>query len=119
MIISQAHAQTQKWTDISPACVNDGVATIQGIGCVLANILSVFLTVLGLAGLVMVIYAAFNLLLSGGNSQAMVKSKNTLTFAVVGIVLALSAFIIINLISNFTGIDIITNFSIPGSSTNY
>lgn len=115
-IIEQAYAQTQEWSSINSACVNgDGVATIQGIGCMLANIMSVVLTLLGISGFIMVIYAAFNMMIMGGNSQTVEKSKNTITMAIVGIILALSSFIIINLISSFTGVDLIKNFSVPGS----
>ena len=116
-IVKPVYAQTQEWTE--GVCVRNDVATIQGIGCMLANIFSVALTLLGIAGFIMIIYAALNMMLSGGNSQAVEKSKNTITFAVVGIILALSSFIIINLISSFTGINAIRDFIIPGSSTNW
>lgn len=119
-LIPQAYAQTQEWADISQGCVSsDGVATVQGIGCLLANVFSVALTALGIAGFIMIIYAAFNMMIMGGNSQATEKSKNTITFAIIGIILALSSFIIINIISSFTGIEIIKNFSIPGSGKNW
>ncbi len=115
-IIPQAYAQTKEWSEIGAGCVSeDGVATVQGFGCMMANVLSVFLTVLGIVGFVMIIYAAFNMMIMGGNSQATEKSKNTITYAIIGIILALSSFIIINLIANFTGLDVIKNFSIPGS----
>ena len=58
-------------------------------------------------------------MLSGGKSQEVEKSKNSITFAVIGIILALSSFIIINLIAEFTGISILKNFTIPGSETNW
>ena len=118
-IVKQAYAQTQTWTEISPGCVNGDVATIQGVGCLIANIFSVSLTVLGIVGFIMIIYAAFNMMIMGGNSQATEKSKSTITFAIVGIILALSSFIIINLISNFTGIEAIKTFAIPGSGKNW
>jgi len=118
-LIPQAYAQTQSWSAINASCVVNDTATIQGIGCLLANVLSVALTLIGLAGFVMLLYAAFNMMLSAGNAQAMEKSKNTMTFAVVGIILALSAFIILNLIVDFTGIELLRTFSIPGSDTNW
>jgi len=119
-IIQQAYAQTQEWSNISTGCVSeDGVATIQGVGCLLANVFSIALTVLGIIGFIMIIFAAFNMMVMGGNSQATEKSKNTITFAVIGIILALSSFIIINLISSFTGIEVIKNFSIPGSGKDW
>ncbi|AKM81009.1 MAG: hypothetical protein UT13_C0001G0045 [Candidatus Pacebacteria bacterium GW2011_GWF2_38_9] len=118
-IVKQAYAQTQAWSDISEGCVNNGTATIQGIGCMLANVFSIALTALGIAGFIMIIYAAFNMMIMGGNSQATEKSKNTITMAVVGIILALSSFIIVNLISDFTGLEVIKNFTIPGSAKNW
>ena len=118
-IVQPVQAQTQEWTAINQSCVVNGVASIQGIGCLLANVLSVALTILGIVGFVMIIYSGLSLMLSAGNSQAMEKSSKTLTFAVIGIVLALSSFIILNLISAFTGIDIIKQFSIPGSETQW
>lgn len=119
-IVKQAYAQTQSWTEINSGCVSSsGVATVQGIGCLLANVFSVVLTVLGIAGFIMIIYAAFNMMIMGGNAQATEKSKSTITFAIIGIILALSSFIIINLISSFTGIEAIKTFSIPGSEKNW
>jgi hypothetical protein len=67
----------------------------------------------------MIIYSAFNLLLSAGKSQEVEKSQKTITFAIIGIILALSAFIIINIIASFTGIDLIKSFTIPGSQKNW
>lgn len=130
-IVKQVYAQeTKPWEEISQGCVSQDhinsatgevikVATIQGIGCLLANVLSVALTLLGIVGFIMIIYAAFNMMVMGGNSQATEKSKNTITFAIIGIILALSSFIILNLISEFTGVEIIKNFSIPGSGKNW
>lgn len=114
-IVKQAQAYTKEWQDISEYCVVNDVATIQGIGCLIANILAVTLRLLGLAGFVMIIYAAFTLLLSAGKSQQVEKSKNTITFAIIGIIMALSAFIIVNLIANFTGVSLIRTFTIPSS----
>jgi hypothetical protein len=116
-LVKTVQAQTDSWENISPNCVVDGTATIQGIGCLLANVLSVILTVIGLAGFVMVIYAAFIMLTSAGKSQQVEKSRNTITMAIVGIILALSSFIIINLIANFTGISTLRTLIIPGSGT--
>jgi len=118
-IVKPVQAQASSWEQINANCVVDGVATIQGIGCMLANVFSVVLTLIGLAGFVMIIYAAFIMLTSAGKSQQVEKSKNTITFAIIGIVLALSAFIIINLLASFTGIEILKSFSIPGSERDW
>lgn len=89
------------------------VATIQGFGCLLANVFSVAITMIGLVAFAMFIFASFKYMLSGGNSKGIESARGTITYAIIGIIVALSAFIIVNLIAAFTGVDIITNFWIP------
>ena len=118
-------AQTQDWKTLGPElevgmCVSDeGVATIQGVACLIANVLSVSLTLIGLAGFVMLIVGSLRWLLSGGNSQNVDKAKKTMTFAIVGLVLALSSYMIINLIAQFTGVNMITEFIIPANDEDW
>lgn len=63
------------------------------------------------------IVGGFRYLTSGGNSKGTETGRNTLTFAVVGLVVAISAFIILNLIAEFTGVKTILEFSIPEAGT--
>src|SRR5262245_53794023 len=105
-IISPVYAQTQTWSGVcvGPTQLNSNtnasdVATIQGIQCLVANIFTVIITVIGLAGFVMFIVGAFRYMVSGGNSKGTETAKNTLTFMVIGITVALSGFIILNLLS--------------------
>lgn len=97
--------------------VQYSVATIQGAQCLIANILSVAITAIGLAGFVMFIIGSFNYLLSGGNSKGVEGARNTFTFAVVGLVVALSAIIILRIVAGFTGVQGILNFHIPASTS--
>lgn len=73
---------------------------------------------MGLAAFVMIIIASFRYMLSGGNTkgtdQPVVRSR----VLIVGIVVALSAFIILRLLSAFTGVDL-TKFFIPRDDTTY
>jgi len=114
---NQALAQTVEWSGV---CVgqtenSNQVATIQGLECLIANVFTVFITVVGLAGFVMFVIGSFRWLLSGGNSKGTQSAKNTMTYAVIGLVVTLSAFIIINLIAEFTGVNAIKSFQIPTS----
>ena len=93
------------------------VATIQGIRCMLANVLSIAITGIGFAGFIMLIVGGFRYLTSGGNSKGTETAKNTITFAVIGLVVALSSYIILNLIAEFTGVKTILNFVIPEAGT--
>lgn len=95
------------------SCVKRGAATVQGLECLLANIFTVILTLIGFAAFVMFVVAGFSWMLSGGNTKGMESARNTMTFAIVGIVVALSGFLILNLLADFTGIPDILRFEIP------
>ncbi len=121
-------AQTVQWTGVcvgksmtsgtSGGNVDAGdVATIQGFQCLIGNVLMISITGIGLIGFVMFIVGAFHYMLSGGNAKGTEQAKNTITYAVIGLVVALSAFIILNLVSSFTGVKSILNFTISPPST--
>jgi hypothetical protein len=114
---SPALAQTSAWSGVcvDTAGGNPDVATIQGLQCLLANVLAVFLTIVGIAAFLMLIVASFQILFSGGSSQTVEKAQKSVTFAVIGLIIALSAFIILNLVASFTGVNTILEFKIPSS----
>jgi membrane-bound ClpP family serine protease len=80
------------------------VATIQGVVCLIANGLSVIMSLLVLLGFVMIVYGAIIYMISGGQPQLLQKGVDTIRMVIIGIILALSSFIIINIIAEFTGV---------------
>lgn len=96
--------------------VAEGVPTIRGAECLIANALNVILTIFALVGFVMFVYGAIMYMMSGGQPQKMEKAKDTITYVVVGLVLAISSVVFINLISTFTGVSSILsiNWSVFG-----
>ncbi len=107
-----------EWSD---DCVfiynNDKIATIQGIKCIIINIFSITFSIIGIAGFLVMIFSGIKLMLSAGNPKAAEDAKNSISYAVFGLVVALSSFIILNIIGSFTGIQIIKKFTIPNSDT--
>lgn len=120
-----AMAQTQAWSGrcVETVTSNGGstetVATIQGLECLIGNVLSIALSGIGIAGFIMMIVGAFRYMLSGGNAKGTEGGRNTITFAIVGLVVALSSFIILNMVAAFTGINVITSFQIPNSEVRF
>jgi hypothetical protein len=106
---------TQPWSGV---CTDngrpDGVATIQGLQCLIGNVLQIGVTGIGLAGFVMLIVGSFRYLLSGGNAKGVDEGRKTITYAVIGLVVAISAYFILRLVADFTGVQSILNFRIPG-----
>ncbi len=111
------HAQTREWGGVclGPTEGSADVATIQGLECLIANVFIVIITLVGLAGFVMFCAGGIIWMFSGNDSKNTATARQTMTYAVIGIVVTLSAFIVLNLISAFTGISIITQFRIPTS----
>lgn len=108
----------EPWSGVCVATAMPGgsdVATLQGFECLIANVFSIIITVIGMAGFVMFVFGSFKWMLSGNDSKGVETAKNTMTFAIIGIVVAISGFIILNLLSSFTGIKTILYFTIPGS----
>lgn len=117
LLPKKALAQTYAWKGV---CVgqtpnSESVATIQGFECLIANVFVVFVSLVGLAGFVMFVFGAFKWLISGGNSKDTQSAQSTMTHSIIGLVVTLSAFIIINLIAEFTGVNAIKSFQIPTS----
>lgn len=117
MLFSPVFAQApQAW---SGNCVTTDpksgveVATIQGFECVFRNVVSVAVTLAGLAIFVMLIIGGFKYLTSGGDPKAQEQAKNTMTYAVLGLVLIIAAYLILNFVATFTGIEALKTFTVP------
>jgi hypothetical protein len=109
------YAQQFAWSGACVAGPGNDVATIQGLECLIANVFNIFLTLLGLAGFVMFVVGSFRWLVSGGNAKHLETARGTMTYAIAGIILALSSFIILRIIADFTGVQDIMEFRIPRS----
>jgi hypothetical protein len=60
----------------------------------IANIIQTLLGLLGLIAVVLILYAGFTWMTSGGNDEKIGKAKKTLISAVIGLVIILSAYAI-------------------------
>lgn len=86
-------------------------ATIQDLEEVFSRILSLAIPFGGIAAFIMFVIGGFKYLTSGGDPRKSEAARQTITYALVGLLLLVSAFLIINFISTFTGVDV-TKFTI-------
>lgn len=82
------------------------IATIKGLEAVFNNILSVALLFAGIVLFIMFVIGGFRYLTSGGDPKATEAAKGTLTHAIAGLVVLVLAYIIIQFIEVFTGVNV-------------
>lgn len=91
-----------------------GVPTLQCFEVVYGNILLAVISLAVLALFVMLIMGGFKYLTSAGDQKATTAAKQTMTYAIGGIVLIVLAYLIFKLIEFYIGQEgIITRFAIP------
>lgn len=91
-------------------CVKSGVATIDCIPIVFLNVVNGFLMFAGLFALFLFIYSGFRYMNSAGDPKKLEGARNTLIYGIVGLLVVLFSFLIINIISQVTGVKCITKF---------
>lgn len=81
--------------DIS-GCQQSG-KTVDGL---VKNVINLMLGLIGLLSVIMIIYAGLKYVISEGDSTKIKQAKQILTYAIVGLVVALLAFAIVNFVIN-------------------
>ncbi|OGM19342.1 hypothetical protein A2685_02190 [Candidatus Woesebacteria bacterium RIFCSPHIGHO2_01_FULL_37_10] len=91
-------------TGVTPAQIRD-------LEVIFAKTVDIILGFAGIALFLMLILGGFKYITSGGDPKAAESARNTLTYAIGGLVLIASAYLIIKIAESITGADL-TNFAI-------
>lgn len=86
--------------------------TLQDFAEVFLNILEILIPLGGLVLFVMLLFGGFNFIFSGGDPRKVEGARNTITYAIIGMVLLAAAFFILQIIASITGVEGILNFEI-------
>jgi hypothetical protein len=82
----------------------DQIADLFGATGIFSTITNVLLFVIGAISVIMIIIGGLRYVISGGDSSNVTAAKNTILYAVVGLVVALFAYAIINFVlTSFSG----------------
>jgi len=77
---------------------------VDGDGGIFRVIVNVLLFIIGAVSVIMLIIGGIRYTISGGDSSAVTAAKNTILYAVIGIIVAILAYAIVNfVITSFTG----------------
>jgi hypothetical protein len=91
----------------------EGVVTIQSLEVLFSNIVRVIMSLSVVALFLMFVTSGFSFLFSGGDPKKLEQARGTFTNALIGMILIVSAYLILRIISVFTGVDDVMQFTIP------
>lgn len=93
-------------TTCNPAIPGDCPAGLTELESIFGNIISVIVGLGFIALLVLIVMAGFKYLTSGGEPKAIQSAHHTLIWALLGILFMAIAWLVLQLIFNFTGINV-------------
>lgn len=89
------HAQVdQGLTDADPGTVTGKLPDL------IHNLINILLYIVGVAAVVMMIIGGIRYIVSGGDQQAVTNAKNTILYSIVGLVIAMLAFVAVQYVFN-------------------
>lgn len=82
------------------AATPEGSQDDLNISSVILQVVNVLLYIVGAIAVIMIIVGGFKYVTSGGDSAGVTSAKNTILYAVIGLVVALLAFALVNFVLN-------------------
>lgn len=83
----------------------DGMpADLVGMDGVFTRITNTVLYVVGIISVIMLVWGGLRYILSGGDSKKITDAKNTILYAIIGLIIALLAYAIVNFVLNTLGL---------------
>ena len=95
-----------------PVYAADEPAKLSDIVKILENIIKLLAPAAGIAFLIMLLVGGFQFVTSGGDPKAAGQARTTLTYAIIGIILVVASWLILQLIASLTGANV-TEVKIP------
>ncbi|MNQ70200.1 hypothetical protein D3C85_848310 [compost metagenome] len=107
-VVALAPAQTANAACTAQTTITDGLNCAQGdsntptslfgVGGIFNTIVNILLFIIGAISVIMLIIGGIRYTISGGDSSAVTSAKNTIMYAIVGIIVAVLAFAIVNFV---------------------
>jgi lysylphosphatidylglycerol synthetase-like protein (DUF2156 family) len=100
--VSEASAQIGK--GLNATNTGQGPRNLTGSNGVFLTVVNVLLFIIGAISVIMLIYGGIRYTVSGGDTAAVTAAKNTILYAIVGLIIAFFAYAIVNfVIGSLTG----------------
>ena len=113
MSVSVLFRASPVYAAVLPNLQQGDVATLQSLEGLFTNVVNVVIALAGVALFIMFVIAGFSFLFSQGDQKKLEQARGTITNAIIGLVIIVAAYLIIRIISVFTGVPDILKFTIP------
>lgn len=80
--------------------VNPGGGTTNDLNTMIKSVLNWIFGIIGIVAVVMIILGGFNMMTSAGDPGKVKKGKDTILYGIIGLVIAILAFAIVNFVIN-------------------
>ena len=104
LVVSVPSSAIGIFDGVNAAQGNGTPSTLFGGGGVITTITNTLLFLVGALSVIMIIVGGFRYTVSGGNSANVTAAKNTIMYALVGLIIAFLAFAIVNFVLGSIGI---------------
>lgn len=94
-VVPVAQAQLTGGID---AAIGDNNKTEKTLGELIATAVDWFLYIVGALAVIMIIYGGFRYITSGGDSSGVTNAKNTILYAIIGLIVAVLAYAIVHFV---------------------
>jgi hypothetical protein len=94
------------WT----GCLDNGIPTLSCVDVIFQNVIRGVLLFAGIVALFMIIISGIRMILSGGDSKNVEAAKKSLTYSIIGLIIILLSFFIVNVFAYVTGAHCLTSF---------
>ncbi|MDR2336834.1 MAG: pilin [Candidatus Nomurabacteria bacterium] len=99
MILGRGIAMASPLQDGANAARGDGIpATLFDEGGVFTQITNTILVIVGIISVFMLIFGGLRYILSGGDSKKVVDAKNTIMYAIIGLIIVMLSYAIVNFV---------------------
>lgn len=93
-------------TDDSATCTTATTGTGQKANDLIARVINIFSVIVGVVCVIMIIYGGFRYVTSGGESSNISTAKNTILYAIIGLVIvAMAQFVVKFVLTKATGVN--------------
>jgi hypothetical protein len=104
-IPSSVYAQAKNFDPARHEIYND-VPTIRGFEVIVANLLTIVISLAGIILFIMFVIGGFKYLTSSGDPKQTEAAKGTLTHAIAGLAVIIFGYLFIQLVTKITGVDL-------------